>query len=243
MQKASSVSGEPQRYFFVHLMKTAGTVVTLTIGRTLGRDAICPGPAYDLGPGAEIDMAGLVQKWPEMRSTVKMVAGHFPSCMVDALDPDMAVFTVLRDPVDRVLSLLKVERGKLDATDQRNLADLYHGGFRTNPLFPNHIVRMLGTSLEEMPAGLLTPVDLTPSHVDHGIERIAAMEVVGFQDDLAAFGDALRTAFGWDLAEFGKGNVSPPAPTPDGLREAIAADNALDVALYQRARQTFGASG
>ncbi len=57
MQETSSVSDEPRRYFFVHLMKTAGTVVTLAIRRALGSEAVCPGPAHDLGPGASINMA------------------------------------------------------------------------------------------------------------------------------------------------------------------------------------------
>ncbi|NNE74035.1 MAG: hypothetical protein HKN26_10250 [Acidimicrobiales bacterium] len=225
-----------QRYFFVHLMKTGGTVVTLALQRALGRDVVYPGPAFDSPPFAEIDMAAVIDRWPELRSRVTLLAGHFPYCTVEKLDADISTFTVLRDPVDRVLSLLRSMRDEAD--DDRPLDERYADDFASNPLFPNHMTRMLGTTLAEMPAGLLSPVDLNEHHVEVALHRLASMGAVGFQRDLAGFGALLESRFGWTVGEIGRGNVSKPAPTPEGLRDRIAEDNALDVLLYARALDT-----
>lgn len=223
-----------QRYFFVHVMKTAGTVITMALRRSFGEEAVYPGPADQHEPLAVLDTQLLERLWPARRLTVKVIAGHLPFCVGQKIEPSLRTFTMVRHPADRMLSLLRSQLADADVGPS-DLTRLYESSILTNPLAGNHMVRMFGMSAEEMTVGLLTPLELTEEHLQRAIVNLRSVDVIGAQDDVDAFARDLDDTFGWDLGPIGIGNQSRLVPTADGLAERIETDNALDMAFYEHA--------
>ena len=96
---------------------------------------------------------------------------------------------------------------------------------------------MLSLTLDEMSEGALPRVELTRDHLDRAQERLMAIDVVGFQDHFEAFCAELTRRFAWDLGPPIFMNRTSPVPISDDLRRRIAEDSALDVELYEFARQ------
>src|SRR4029450_4497148 len=99
-------AAEPQRFFFVHLQKTAGTALFVRLPHHFGPAAVYPMPEYQGSPESVLDVALLAARFEQHRREVRVVTGHFPFCTVDRLGVPFATFTVLREPVERALSFL-----------------------------------------------------------------------------------------------------------------------------------------
>ena len=103
------MSAEPQRYFFVHLQKTAGTSFSRQM-KEFGRPAIYPSDQDGNPITRAIDVEHLLARWRDRRDQIRVITGHFPLCTVELLDADFNTFTVLREPVERTLSYLRHHR-------------------------------------------------------------------------------------------------------------------------------------
>ncbi|GAB4383999.1 MAG: hypothetical protein Kow0022_05250 [Phycisphaerales bacterium] len=79
---------------FHHQPKTAGTSLRQALARLFAREEICP---------AEIDDE-LAQLTPEERAQYRFYAGHFRYDVIERLFPDALWITMLRHPVNRVVS-------------------------------------------------------------------------------------------------------------------------------------------
>jgi hypothetical protein len=93
----------------------------------------------------------------------------------------------------------------------------------------------------------MTKGALTSVHFDR--ERLvvaeanlaSAIDVVGFQEHFDDMCDALARRYGWDLGRPRFANRTFDHPeVSDEFRQRIAADNALDVELYEHAVRRFG---
>lgn len=56
---------------------------------------------------------------------------------------------------------------------------------------------------------------------------------MGIQEEFEPFCTTLEARYGWDLGKLQFANRRQPAEVADGLREAIAADDAMDAELYR----------
>ena len=86
---------------------------------------------------------------------MRLVAGHFPLCLTDVLGVPFHVFTVLRDPVERTLSLLRRTKESV-ATPDTTLEEFYADPTRFEGRIKNHMVKMLSVTIEEIPWGTMT---------------------------------------------------------------------------------------
>ncbi len=93
-------AGDEPLLVFVHLRKTAGTTVSHVMWRQFRR-----GQAININ-APSVDAAN--QKWnalpPEHRAIVKCVRGHLPYAPELFAPRKIVCFTMLRDPVERVIS-------------------------------------------------------------------------------------------------------------------------------------------
>jgi hypothetical protein len=243
------VPEEQQRWFFVHVQKTGGTDLFTRIGgdpaiplehdRWFSTDAIYPngsdGDVFTVAPQLSVDQ--LLVRWKERRDQIRIVLGHFPLCTVDLLDAEFTTLTVLREPVERTLSFLRHHRRLTPADKDKALEEIYDDPFRFEALLHNHMVKMFGLTTDEMTDGMLTEITFTPAHLERAKQGLGTVDVVGIQEDFEVFCHQLERQFGWPLGTPFFANRTHPVDVPDSFRNRIASDNAMDVELYEFARE------
>jgi Galactose-3-O-sulfotransferase len=232
---------EPQRFFFVHLQKTAGTALFRRLRHHFGTDAVYPMPRYQGSPESVLDVGLLAKRFAQHHADIRVVTGHFPLCAVERLGVPFATFTVLREPVERALSFLRHQRQEEPRFQGTTLEQIYADPVCRDGLIRNHMVRMLSLSLDEMTDGALTQINVDEERLAVACDALEhRIDVVGIQERFEEFCDALARRFGWDLGPSQFANRTPPMEASAELRERIAADNDLDGRLYRFARVLVG---
>jgi hypothetical protein len=234
MTNAPDVDGRP--FFFVHVQKTAGTTLWRRLKRQFRPEHVYPGPDDGRPPVSVLVVDHLVERWNARRGEIRLVTGHFPLCTTELLGADFVTFTLLRDPVERTLSSLRHHRERTAADRDRSLEEIYDDPIRFE-LVHNHMVKMFSLTTAEMTDGVLTTVEFTPEHLERAKEKLAGVDVVGDQASFEDFVAELVGRFGWELGGSTHANRTAPVEVSDSFRTRIAEDNALDVELYEYARQ------
>ena len=228
------MSSGPPRYFFVHLQKTAGTALFKRLRHQFGTDGVYPLPDEQGTPEVVLDVGHLQRRLADLGSQIKVVTGHFPLATVDVLGGGFATFTVLRDPVERVLSFLRHQREVEPRFAGASLEQVYADPVATGGLVANHMVKMLSLSAGEMTQGALTPVTVDDARVERAAHNLVhRIDVMGLQERFDEFCADLEATFGWDLGDPLFMNRTRPAEATAALRDRIARDNASDLALYR----------
>ena len=226
-----------QRFFFAHLQKTAGTALWRRLKQEFTERQVYPGPGDGDPLQSVLSVAHLLERFAARQDEIRLVTGHFPLCTSELLGGAFTTLTVLRDPVERTLSALRDQHHRSTELAGAPLDAIYDDPVRA-PLLRNHMVRMLSLTVEEMTDGALTPIEVTPHHLERAKERLSGVDVVGFQDDFDDFCAELTARFGWNLGPPLFMNRTAPVPVSDELRARIAGDNAADLELYEYARAT-----
>jgi hypothetical protein len=233
---------EPQRFFFVHLQKTAGTALWRRLRAQFPPEAVYPGPDDGAPPDTVLSVAHLRERWARRRDEIRIVTGHFPLCTVELLGAPFVTLTVLREPVERTLSYLRHHRATTPADAERPLEEIYEDPIRFQ-LLHDHMVKMLSLSTDEMTDGALTPVTFDAERSARARAAVDTMDVVGFQEDFDAFCRELEERFGWDLGDPVFMNRTEAVEVTPAFRARIASDNAADVELYEYARSARWRTG
>jgi hypothetical protein len=230
------MSTQPQKYFFVHLQKTAGTSFYLLLKRHFALAEIYPDETDGDRVASILSVPHLQERWAARGDQIRIVTGHFPYCTAELLGGGFATLTVLREPVERTLSYLRHHR-VLTADDRdKPLEAIYDDPFRFNGLIHNHMTKMFSLTVDEMTDGALTNVEFTPERLERAKQNLATVDAIGLLESFDDFWAELPRRFGWDLGEVVHTNRTEPTEVPDGFRERIAADNAMDIAFYEYAR-------
>ncbi len=231
------MSHDGRQFFFLHLQKTGGTALWRRLQCEFDPIELYPGPDDGEPPATVLSVPHLRECWGRRREEIRVVAGHFPLCTVDLLGARFTTLTLLRDPVERTLSYLRHHREQTPEDQDRTLEEIYADPIRFE-LVHNHMVKMLSLTADEMSdEGVLTHIEFTRARLERAKKRLGEIDVVGFQEDLDGFCGRLTAGFGWDLGPAVFMNRSTPVEVPGGLAARIADDNALDVELYEFARQ------
>ncbi len=233
---------EPDRFFFVHFQKTAGTSLFLRLRRHFGERAVFPMPEYE---GRPLDQAfsidELALRFAQHRDDIRVIAGHFPLCAIDAIDAPFSTFTILRDPVGRILSFLRQQRQEAHQFAGSSLEEIYDDPWKREFLLTNAVVRMLSLELGDMRSMQREASETTVgsgTSDEEGLARakrnlVERIDVVGFQEHFEELCDELCARYGWDLGVPLRANATQPAPAPTALVERIERDNWADIELYR----------
>jgi hypothetical protein len=260
---------QTQRFFFVHVMKTAGTTFALHLQRQFHGPEIYPSGELDRGdtnnPQVYASVRKLLTLPPERREQIRVYSGHFPYVASQVIEDDVVTLTLLRDPVDRTVSVLKHFKRLHERYREQTLEEIYDDEFVFSHFIDNHQTRIFSVQREDNPDAFSSSLSydatleaLSPNRdpsmvgstrssrivVDDGRLALAKtnlgrIDVLGLTTHYGDFIEELRTRFGWwpsGLDVQGRANVSDePWEAEAGLRTRIAADNAYDVELYAHA--------
>jgi Sulfotransferase family len=237
MGTATDVGVEPERYFFMHIPKTAGMTLYHRLVRCHGK-ALYPLPPDRGRLDAAADIDHLRRCFATHRSQIRVVVGHFPRCIDEVLGVPLTTFTLLRNPVDRTLSLLRQHKQQDQGSRYSSLEDVYANPVLLYGLIRNFMVKCLTATVDEIERGVMTMVQCDEGRLErakHLLEH--RIELFGLQEDFDTFCEELSSRFGWDLGDGALlANQTSAMDVSDDLRERIAHDSALDMQLYRFAR-------
>ncbi|MEO6629191.1 MAG: hypothetical protein ABIP03_11565 [Aquihabitans sp.] len=229
---------ERTKYFFVHMQKTAGTALFRRLRHHFGTSPVYPRPEEQGTPEVVLSVEHLQARLAELGDGIEVVTGHFPLATVDLLPGSYRTFTVLRDPVERVLSFLRHQREVESRFQNATLEQIYADPVSTGGLVSNHMVKMLAIQAPAMTNGALSPVSVDDALLARARTNLVdRIDVMGLQEYFEEFCTDLERIFSWDLGEPVFMNRTAPAAEPEGLRELIEADNTYDRALYDFATE------
>ena len=243
----------PERFFFFHVQKAAGTSLMTRLQHHFGERAVYP----DRSDGDEdsvISVQQLQERWRARRDEIRVVAGHFPLCTADLLGGGFTTLTILREPVERTLSYLRHRRKEAPEDRDKSPEEIYRDPYRFEALVHNHMTKMFSLTADEARAWalksaevfslppdrsapwILTKVEFTPERLERAKEGLASVDAIGFQEHFDDFCGDLSRRFGWDLGPQPYFNRTEPSEISAAFRARIAEDNAMDVELYEFAR-------
>jgi hypothetical protein len=253
------VSGPLQ--VFLHVPKAAGSALEFALRHQLGnRAALLRLQNPDAHKRRTLHTARVLadgNDWfvtPETLATlparvaatarVDMVSGHFGYGVGDLLGEPVRTFTVLRRPVERVLSQYRYLRARYPAARDLSLADYVDGNAAIDNVqtrvLAGHAGRIAGVPFGGCDAALL---DLARRRLDGDV-------LAGLAERFAETLVVLRRHLGWGFPLTYRRNASPgPHPPPSspagidaGVLRAIERANELDAALYAYAESRFDAA-
>jgi hypothetical protein len=233
--------GSPERFFFIHVQRTGGSSLRLRLQHHFGEAAVYPDPSDGEDEiAAVLAVEYLERRYRVRRNEIRVITGHFPLCTAQILGDEFTTLTVLREPVQRILSYLSHHRHWTPEDRTKSLEEIYSDPLRFHGLAHNHMVKMFSLTPEEMTRSALSRVEFTPDRLERAKQRIASVDALGLVERFDEFCDELERRFGWDLGPSQRVNESDRFEVPDAFRAQIAEDNAMDIELYEFARRLYG---
>ena len=239
---------------FVHIMKTGGTTVVRNLRETYALDEIYPRSTLDLQHDAQggldlehhLSVPYLLTLPEQRRRTIRVYTGHFPYVVRELLAMELRATTVLRDPVDRTVSMLHQLRRAQPWEEgtgprpraERGLEELYEDPSVFGPLLLNHQTKVLSMVPADEPQTYKDVIHVDEARLQRAKQALEEMDLVGTTEHLSAYLAATETTFGWKVVKGARKNVTPDGdrvPVDAAFRQRIADDNAFDVELHRHA--------
>ncbi len=218
----SLLQARKPKVIHLHVAKSAGTTVKSLLFKKYKQKEIYP---YRFGKTK--DAMKLLPDISEL-----LVSGHFPMNFLEKKVPDLEnyfLFTVFRDPVERVLSHTRYKtrnfqrRGKISSDREINHRQLP----------ANYLCRMIASNPGLKGKELLT----------NCIENLKKFDLIIFQDDPYEFREGIELLFKTLDFRLPRNipvqNSTEKKPVLQTLRDEIAERNSLDIALYKYAKKHF----
>ena len=244
-------SAPARKVAFVHVLKAGGTSLSNMLGRTESAPtALYPGPADLTGGSEEERLADMHRLYltnphlnpaltPERRSQIRVACGHIGYTMARFFGDDFAMISILREPVDRVISHL---RGlQAEGGHSRSLSDIYHEqnakGFR---YLDNLQTRFFASVATDVPTILHDLSVVTDASLQRASANLDTLAVVGLTERFDESIRLIERTTGRTLgASLHENRRKFDDPVPEALAREIADRNAFDFELYARGVKLF----
>jgi hypothetical protein len=244
------------RFFFIHVMKTGGTSFVFQMLQNFEPDEVYPSAVDRTSPTDDtsyVSIPKLLELSPERRARIRIYAGHLPYVASELLGIDLVRLTLLRDPVDRTVSMLKHVKRLFERYAEFSIDAIYDDEAIFRHYLDNYQTRLFALTADErdraFAAGIANtepsrsprPVPIEKSRFEHAKANLAKVDVIGLNERYGDFVEDLRARFGWwpeGLKRHARANVSSEdwIASPE-LRRRIADENTYDMELYQYAKE------
>lgn len=240
--------------FFIHVMKTGGTTLFRHLRENFALDELYPYRELDLRyDGATVDIrhhlsvSYLRSLSPERRRRIRVYTGHFPYAAAELLGDDLVTMTILRDPVERTISLLRQFTRTVPWIDDpsrqrpmvsRSLDEVYERRPIFDQLIHNHQTKIFSMRDSDQPESYMDLIDVDEERLELAKTNLANVDIVGLTERYREFVDEISARFGWEVEREARANASPAGEVQtvsDSLRRRIAEDNAIDIEFYEYA--------
>jgi len=231
------------RFFFIHVMKTAGTTFVRQLREQFPAEALYPCRTIDwIGDhdfDAYINIPRLLALTPARRAEIRVYTGHFPYYVTEVIG-DLTTLTVLREPIARTISVLKHFKRVEERFRSCSLEAIYDDRQIFRFFVENHQAKVFSLVAADDEPAINCGLTLDDARFERACANLARVDVVGVTE---AYDDFVLTAqrrFGWwpdgvDL-EIRTNLGAEDWDVAPGFRDRIASDNAYDVAFYEYAR-------
>lgn len=247
-KKVDASRVNPERpLFFLHIPKTAGTAFSLHLKNQFNHQDICPARYWQ----------ELLEMPKEERIKYELLAGHFSDLARAFLNGDLQCIVMLRNPIDRVLSLIYYQKHLCANAPQKFAnAGVLDMSRTARALFNQDIQSILMTDDPRILEGIsnyqtrvllggqIEPTyRLNESHLREAKANLRRYKLVGLSERMQESLDMLSFVFGWPPINDVAINETPKilerenvAPWALGrIREL----NSLDMELYDCALELF----
>ena len=241
--------------FFIHVMKTGGTTLFRHLRENYPLDELYPyskldirfdGPRLDVRHHLSISYLKTIPQ--ERRRHIRVYTGHFPFAAVEAMGDRFTTMTILRDPVDRTVSLLRQfrrkvpwipEGGREPTLARHTLEEVYDYPTVFEPLVHDHQTKIFSMQPADAPESYMDVMAVDQERLEIAKANLASVDLLGVTDRYDDFLDLVEARFGWQVEREARANATPPEdnePVDPALLERIRQDNALDIELFEYAR-------
>jgi hypothetical protein len=248
-----ALDGRP--FFFVHIMKTGGRTLVRHFRENFELDEIYPygkldvvrvGDRVDINE--QVDISRLLAVPEERRRRVRVYSGHYPYVVCELLPLDLITMTVLRDPVERTISMLRELRRTDSWTDPSAsepapmaglaLEQVYEDPKVFEPLILNHQTKIFAMYPTDPLETYMDVVHIDEARLAAAKANLAKVDLVGITEKYGDFLHELTDRYGWQIHYGLRKNVTPSEavePVSSSFRSRIADDNAIDIEFYEYA--------
>ncbi len=256
---------EIPRFFFIHVMKTGGTSLVFQLLQHFDEDEVYPS-TIDRGSPADVTPYTSIPKMlalsPERRARIRVYTGHMPYVASELLGIDVIRLTLIRDPVDRTVSMLKHVKRRFERYATLPIEAIYDDEPVFRHYLDNYQTKEFALAAEERARAVTAGVDvmirehravtprrlpgdsrsvpIDPSRFERAKANLARVDVVGLSERYPDFLDELHARFGWwpdGVRRPARANVSSEAwEVSSSLRRRIADDLTVDMEFYEYAK-------
>jgi hypothetical protein len=230
----------PLRFFFMHIMKTAGTSFVGELRRQFPGAAMYPSRSVDWVDAADVEpyvsVPRLLALPAARRAEIRVYTGHFPFYVCELIDPGLITLTVLREPVERTVSLLRHLKQLDSGFHARTLEEIYDDDFAFKCYIANHQTKVFCLTADDEARSILRPIVVDDDRFRLAKENLASVDVVGVTEQYREFLEELRHRFGWWPNRVGDARYDIGGEKWDAdaaFRRRIADENSYDVEFYE----------
>lgn len=222
----------PPAPFFVHVMKAAGGTFREQLKAHYGNDIFPIGSVDADMERAYMDVGMLRTATAERHQRVRCYSGHYPYCATAYVPRPLVTLTLLRDPVERIVSFLRHCKQRHPAHRALNFEEIYEDPFYNPCFMRNHQVKVFAMVTDDEPETVMDVVDIDDKRLVIAKEQLAEVDVIGRQEEYGRFLHEATARLGWAPGSSKIVNLGGDGEASSALRRRIADDNEPDLEFY-----------